>query len=66
MKNEIVEAVRERVRMADRWAKDTGYRPADYFDTMTDLRRLLAQCDALELTLEIAHQTIRENEALKK
>lgn len=43
--DEVVEAVRERVRMADQWAKDTGYPPADYFDSMMDLRRMLAAWD---------------------
>lgn len=37
----VVEAVRERVRMAEDWSKSTGYDAHHYFDTMMDLRRLL-------------------------
>ncbi len=40
--NEVYEAVKERVRMADAWSKSTGYPQHDYFDVMMDLRRMLA------------------------
>jgi hypothetical protein len=45
-KDQVAEAVRERVRMADAWSKSTGYPPQDYFDVMMDLRRMLALYDA--------------------
>jgi hypothetical protein len=41
----IVEAIRERMRLADSWSGHTGYKPADYFDTMMDLRRLMGVID---------------------
>ena len=49
-KNDVVEAVRERVRLADSWSKSTGYPPADYFDTIMDLRRMLHAYDSRQVT----------------
>jgi DNA-binding FadR family transcriptional regulator len=55
-KDQVAEAVRERVRMADAWSKSTGYPPQDYFDVMMDLRRMLALYDA-------AHAALRARES---
>jgi hypothetical protein len=60
-KDQVAEAVRERVRMADAWSKSTGYPPQDYFDVMMDLRRMLALYDAAQAALRA--MTIDRDEA---
>ena len=48
----VVEAVRERVRMADDWSKSTSYPPANYFDAMMGLRRMLSAYDRFRVPSE--------------